>query len=271
MHRIDTPNAVAELPSPSSGGTPGFFDAGDPSTGRKATYFSADWANAVQEELISVIEGAGLTPNKGDLTQLLQALQAMSVQQVPSGSIFQFAGAAAPGGYLICNGSAVSRSTYAALFTAIGTTWGAGNGSTTFNLPDLRGRSPIGAGTGAGLTARALAATGGEEGHQLAANEVPALSVTGTAEAAGGHNHAITDPGHEHDVKYSDNNSGDAGVPGHGGNNNHTTTSQPAGTGISLAAAANHSHTVDGTANAGGGGIHNNMQPYAVVNFIIKT
>lgn len=59
-----------------------------------------------------------------------------------------YAGSSIPTGWLECDGSAVSRTTYADLFTAIGTTWGAGNGSTTFNLPDMRNRSPIGAGTG---------------------------------------------------------------------------------------------------------------------------
>jgi microcystin-dependent protein len=66
----------------------------------------------------------------------------------PSGSIHAYGGTSAPTGYLNCDGSAVSRATYAPLFTAISTTWGAGDGSTTFNVPDLRGRVAIGAGTG---------------------------------------------------------------------------------------------------------------------------
>jgi microcystin-dependent protein len=65
---------------------------------------------------------------------------------VPVGAVFPFAGASAPIGYLICDGSAVSRTTYAALFTAIGTTYGAGDGSTTFNLPDMRSSMPLGVG-----------------------------------------------------------------------------------------------------------------------------
>ena len=72
--------------------------------------------------------------------------------QAMAGIIQMFAGATPPSGWLICDGSAVSRTTYATLFAAIGTTWGTGDGSTTFNLPDLRGRAPIGAGTGSGLT-----------------------------------------------------------------------------------------------------------------------
>lgn len=66
----------------------------------------------------------------------------------PIGVVSPFAGAAAPDGWLICNGAAVSRDTYEDLFDVIGTTYGAGDGATTFNLPDLRSRSPIGVGTG---------------------------------------------------------------------------------------------------------------------------
>jgi microcystin-dependent protein len=62
-----------------------------------------------------------------------------NVQGVPSGSVFWFAASAAPTGYLYCNGAAISRTTYAALFAIVGTTYGVGDGSTTFNLPELRG------------------------------------------------------------------------------------------------------------------------------------
>jgi len=66
--------------------------------------------------------------------------------RTPSGAIIAFGGATAPAGWLICDGTAVSRATYADLFTAIGTTWGAGDESTTFNVPDLRGAFLRGAG-----------------------------------------------------------------------------------------------------------------------------
>lgn len=91
----------------------------------------------------------------------------------PTGTITAFAGSAAPSGYLPCDGAAVSRSTYATLFAVIGETWGVGDGVTTFNVPDLRGRTAIGTGTGAGLTARTLADTGGEETHVLTEAELP--------------------------------------------------------------------------------------------------
>lgn len=97
---------------------------------------------------------------------------------ISAGFMVAFAGAAAPDGWLLCDGTAVSRTTYAALFAVIGTTFGVGNGSTTFNLPDLRGRTPIGAGQGSGLTDRTLGQQIGEEFHQLIVAEIPAHTHT---------------------------------------------------------------------------------------------
>lgn len=148
-----------------------------------------------------------------------------AVAQVPTGTVLDFAAATAPSGYLACNGAAVSRTTYAALFAVIGTTWGAGDGSTTFNVPDLRGRTAIGSGTGSGLTARTLAGTGGAETHQLSVAEMPSHSHAGLLLNAG----------------------------------NAFTIS---GTGVGVGGNA---------PSTGGGGAHNNMQPFRVTNKIIKT
>lgn len=82
---------------------------------------------------------------------------------MPSGTIIMYGNTSAPTGWLLCNGSAVSRTTYAALFAIIGTTYGVGNGSTTFNLPDMRQRFPLGkAASGTGST---LGGTGGLIDH----------------------------------------------------------------------------------------------------------
>lgn len=89
----------------------------------------------------------------------------------PIGSILMYAGSTAPSGYLICDGSAVSRATYAGLFVVIGTDFGNGNGISTFNLPDYCGRSPIGSGSGAGLTTRVKATKFGAETHLLTGAE----------------------------------------------------------------------------------------------------
>jgi microcystin-dependent protein len=111
--------------------------------------------------------GAPVVYLKAEVDALVQAAIAAAV---PPGSIKTFAGATAPSGFLLCDGSSVSRLTYAALFAAIGTTYGSAN-STVFTLPDLRGRSPIGVGQMPGGTARSLGASGGAETHALTALE----------------------------------------------------------------------------------------------------
>lgn len=122
--------------------------------------------------------------------------------QAPVGSIMDFAGSTPPAGWLLCTGAAVSRSTYSALFNVLGATWGGGDGSTTFNLPDLRGRLTAGqdnmggnaAGritqAGSGVNATQLGSTGGSEQLQAHSHSV----------SDPGHSHGISDPGHSHGV-----------------------------------------------------------------------
>ena len=98
---------------------------------------------------------------------------------VPAGSVFSFATSTVPTGYLECNGAAVSRSTYASLFSAISTTWGVGDGSSTFNLPDLRGQFVRGWDNSAGV----------DSGRSFASSQ---------SDQNKSHNHSVTDPGHTH-------------------------------------------------------------------------
>jgi microcystin-dependent protein len=93
---------------------------------------------------------------------------------MPVGSVVMHAGAL-PSGWLECDAAAVSRTTYAKLFAVTGTTFGVGDGSTTFNLPDLRGRSPVGLGTGDHVTPtnRSMADKAGDEVHALTSGEGP--------------------------------------------------------------------------------------------------
>lgn len=95
---------------------------------------------------------------------------------LPTSAIIPFGGTSVPSGWLLCDGSAVSRTTYATLFAAIGTTFGAGDGSTTFNLPKIPGRTLIGAGQGTGLTNRALGALVGTETETLSVDQIPSHS-----------------------------------------------------------------------------------------------
>lgn len=93
---------------------------------------------------------------------------------VPVGTMIDYAGTSAPTDYLQCDGSAISRTTYATLFAAIGTTWGVGDGSTTFNIPDFRRRTAVGSGgTGTGTLGNSVGNTGGSETHTLTRAEMP--------------------------------------------------------------------------------------------------
>lgn len=166
-----------------------------------------------------------------DVLEDLYTFEAVGMTAVV-GSAMQYFGSTAPDGWLFCNGSAVSRATYADLFAAIGTVYGAGDGSTTFNLPDMRGRAPIGVGQGSGLTNRTLGTKLGAETHQLTVGEMP------------NHNHAIA----RSNVAGSNT---DRVAAGGGSATDIGTSSIP-------------------VQNNGLNGAHNNMQPSLVCNFIIK-
>lgn len=191
-------------------------------------------------------------------------LAAATVQLLaPTGVVNAYAGSVAPTGWLLCDGTAVSRSTYSALFALVGTTYGVGDGSATFNLPNLKGRMPIGR-DAAQAEFDVLGETGG--------------SKTSTAPHTHNidHNHAaftITGGGHGHTFQNADNspfnviNAADAaGLL--------ITSYTPTGVGGD----GSHSHTVDvpalGTTASGPSSTEaasGNLQPYLVVNYIIKT
>jgi microcystin-dependent protein len=101
----------------------------------------------------------------------------------PTGTITMYGAASAPAGWLLCDGSPVSRTTYASLFALIGIAYGAGDGSTTFNVPDLRGRVPAG-----------FAASGGHADVSSLGN----ADTTTLANRRPKHTHTLTDPGHSH-------------------------------------------------------------------------
>jgi microcystin-dependent protein len=151
----------------------------------------------------------GLMPKlNNDQNAYLNGQGAWAQIVIPAGVMWDFAGASPPSGWFICDGAAKSRTVYAALYSALGgasSPWGQGDGSSTFNIPDFRGRMAIGAGQGAGLTNRALGANGGAEGHALAAAElanhnhsVIADSHTHTINEGGGHTHPFTNSPHNH-------------------------------------------------------------------------
>lgn len=173
-----------------AGNINGLFVAEDVSLSRPPTAITADWLNSMQEEVATVVEQAGLALDPGSNTQLYEAIAALIAAAAgsggaPSGSYLWHAGSVAPAGYLVCDGSAVSRSAYPALFAAIGTVYGAGDGATTFNLPDPRGD-----------TLRALdLGKGRDVGRELGTHQdgmIGGHSHSGTTQAAGSHTHSGT-------------------------------------------------------------------------------
>jgi microcystin-dependent protein len=191
---------------------------------------------------------------------------------VPIGTMAPTGATAAPVGWLFCYGQAVSRTTYAALFAAIGIAFGAGDGFSTFNLPDLRGRLPVGAdnmgGSAAnrvtnavsGVDASTLGAVGGDQHAQQ-----DSLSASTTLTLA------ISDPGHNHKQYYTGAFPG-SGVPEGGvsnavgpGNESPDMSTKTAQTGISISGSA--STTVTSSLI----GASQNMPPVQVTNWIIFT
>ncbi|EEO26978.1 phage tail protein [Oxalobacter paraformigenes] len=137
---------VSEIP-PSPPETPliGYPRNGDPASGVRATKPGAWWYHMIEEEILNVIRDAGLTPDPKKVDQLVEAINKRS--GVPIGTVEYFAMATPPAGYLKADGAAVGRATYPDLFAAIGTTFGAGDGETTFNLPDMIGQFAEGSAT----------------------------------------------------------------------------------------------------------------------------
>lgn len=221
----------------------------------------------------------------------------------PTGTVTMFAGASAPTGWLICDGSAISRTTYADLFTAIGTTYGAGDGSTTFNLPNLKGRVPVGQ-DAAQTEFDVLGETGGAKTHTLAATEMPVHTHVQNAHTHIQNSHTHTEPSHTHTQPGHAHTSalGDgfqtyqAGVVSRGRVQLNTTTTNPyvigaasSVDGVNYGGYPSTTATNNGTTptndaatatsqnatavnqNAGSGAAHNNLQPYVVMQYIIKS
>lgn len=204
-------------------------------------------------------------PAATDLTSLLNSI-------IPIGGTIEYVVSAPPNSHFhLEDGAALSRTTYAALFALVGTTFGIGDGTTTFNIPDSRDRMSIGAGN-----LYAGGATGGEATHILTSAEVPATAVS-VAVTDPGHSHAVTDPGHTHGVTDPGHtHTSPSGTNATSGsrvttatNNTGTVTDNSATTGLTVNSAATgisvNSNTTGITAAGtvtGGGGAHNNLPPY---------
>lgn len=152
---------------------------------------------------------------------------------VPPGIVWPYAGSAAPTGFLLCYGQAVSRTTYANLYAVIGTTYGTGDGSTTFNLPDLRGRAVFGK---------------DDMGGSAASRVTNAVSgITGTTLGAAGGSQYMHSHAHNYLV---------GGIPANGVNVRGTS--------------GDGTNTGYITTEANGSGASQNMPPTLVLNYVIK-
>lgn len=240
MHRIDTPGNASNM-----------FTVGNPATATPATQLGDEWPNAVQEELIAVLTQASITPDKAVKTQLRDAILALvAAAGAPIGTVREWAGTLAtiPSGHLLCNGAAISRATYATLFAALGTKYGSGDGSTTFNLPSL-GAKYVGG-----------AANDGELGTSVGNN-----NITATMQTGGSHNHGGTVggtalstaqmPPHTHDysalIATASHETGSGSSEARGQVTTQATTSTGSGAthNHTISTQAAHSHTMDAQDN----------------------
>lgn len=229
---------------------------------------------AVLDDVDDYLAALSITAANTSFDNTGTGLSATNVQDAieevttPPGAIMDYAGTSAPTGWLLCYGQTVSRTTYARLFTAIGTTFGAGDGSTTFGLPDCRGRVSAGkddmGGSSAnrltnqsgGLNGDNLGATGGAETVTLTSTEMPSHTHSGSSlstNSTGAHTHTFGTTG------------------GSSYRALETTATFNNGATWTTSSSGSHSHTISGnTGSTGSDGAHNNVQPTIIFNKIIK-
>lgn len=193
-----------------------------------------EWADLSLQEEVSI---GGEEPNGRDMKIWINPEDITSSSDygsLPIGSIIPYSGTTAPEGYSICDGKELNRETYKELFSIIGTTFGNGDGTSTFNLPDLKGRVSVGLDS-SDTNFNTIGKTGGEKTHKLTVDEMPS---------------------HRHGNPVAINNGGNA--------------AQYRSLFATNAEFWSRNDSNNATASTGGDQAHNNLQPYIVLNYIIK-
>lgn len=206
---------------------------------------------AVADPIDADLWGTQWNTNADTINTLIQTnIDAIAnIAAAPTGGVIDFGGTAAPAGWVLCYGQAISRTTFSDLFTVIGTTYGTGDGSTTFNVPDLRGRVVAGQDDMGGVSANRLTGqSGGVDGDVLGGSGGGETHTLTTAELAA-HTHTTN-------VDYSGPLSG-------GASGQHEFYERPGVTNVGSDNIA--------SASAGSDTAHNNVQPTLILNKIIKT
>lgn len=209
-------------------------------TEAKATDVMAD-LNAIVAQMNGQLDGENLAES------IRNAL-------IPIGTVLATVRSSAPEGFLLCQGQEVSRTTYAALFAAMGTTYGAGNGTTTFNLPDFRGRVPVGVEAGSGRLTPQPGAQGQAGGSSILQTHAHGAGSLVTSDENTVHSHQL----------------GWFGNIRHEGTGIAYNTVDVGGSTNTTGQNVFHKHTISGSTAAEGGGGSGNMQPYQVVQWMVR-